>query len=202
MKGQIVKTNLILLSLVGVGLVSGCGSIKGDYACGTPGGVTCKSLKETYNDTNGRLPPPAPVPSKDAKKDEGGKESADTSTYKSTLLTGDAIALPKIEPGAPLRVEPRLLRIWYAPWEDGDRVFHDQSYVYAVVDDGRWLLSQNRNQIEMTWRSRMVVPPVNKPAPAAETTEERKPMMAPSASPAPNKAVQGALDGATRTMEK
>ncbi|WP_018079402.1 type IV conjugative transfer system lipoprotein TraV [Thiobacillus denitrificans] len=197
-----LKKTLILLSLGSVGALSGCGTIHGNYACGLPNGVTCQSLKETYNDTNGKLPPPAKVPSKDDKKTDS-KDANQPPDYRSTLLTGQPVDLPKIEPGAPLRVEPRLLRIWYAPWEDQDRVFHDQSFAYVVVDDGRWLLSQNRNQLEMTSRIRMVIPPVNK-APVSEENEgkDRKPVMAPSASAAPNRAIKGTFDGATQSMEK
>lgn len=197
-----LKKNIILLFIASAGVLSGCSTIHGNYACGVPGGVTCKSLNEVYNDTNGRLAPPEKPPSdNDKKSDDKDKKAEQESAYKSTLLTGQAINLPKIEPGQPLRVEPRLLRIWYAPWEDSDRVFHDQSFAYVVVDDGRWLLSQNRNQMEMSWRSRMVIPPTNR-IPVSEEKDEKKPMMAPAATHAPNAAVQNAFGGATKSMEK
>lgn len=198
-----LKKSLIVLSLVSIGALPGCGTIRGEYACGVPSGVICKSLKEVYADTNGRLPPPEkpPVENKTTggRNEDAAKEQA--GAYKATLLTSQIVNLPKIEPGQPLRMEPRVLRIWYAPWEDEERVFHDQSFAYVVVDDGRWLLSQNRNQVEMTWRSRMVIPPV-KGMPVSEDKEEKKTMTAPAAPASPNAAVQSTFDSADKTMGK
>ena len=36
----------------------------------------------------------------------------------------------------PLRSAPRILRLWFKPWEDADRDLYDQGYVYVQVDGG------------------------------------------------------------------
>ena len=43
-----------------------------------------------------------------------------------------------------LRSEPRVLRLWVAPWEDSDGDLHDASFVHVVVDTGRWLIERVR----------------------------------------------------------
>ena len=43
-----------------------------------------------------------------------------------------------------LRTEPRVLRLWIAPWEDSDGDLHDAALVHVVVDTGRWLIERVR----------------------------------------------------------
>lgn len=43
-----------------------------------------------------------------------------------------------------LRSEPRVLRLWIAPWEDSDGDLHDAALVHVVVDTGRWLIERVR----------------------------------------------------------
>lgn len=40
----------------------------------------------------------------------------------------------------PLRTPPEILRIWIAPWEDSTGALHSGSYIYLVVDSGKWIL--------------------------------------------------------------
>jgi conjugal transfer pilus assembly protein TraV len=54
------------------------------------------------------------------------------------------------QPAAPgstsnaIRSNPRLLRVWIAPWEDSDGDLHEEGYVHMVVDNGRWLIEHVR----------------------------------------------------------
>lgn len=68
--------------------------------------------------------------------------------------------------GTPIRSAPRLLRVWFAPWEDTDGDLHDQSYVYLPVDSGRWLIEHNRRRIQDNYRP--VRAPSNVTAQAAQ----------------------------------
>ncbi len=174
-------------------LVSGCSSTP-DYACKAPDGTTCKSITEVYQETDGELRR-KPIYSGD-----GSQENTITS-YKPSLASERTVSLPKIKPGDPVRVEPRILRIWLAPWEDEDGVFYDQSYIYAIIDRGRWLVSQNRNLIENSWRARSLKPPKNLQRPAEE---EQKDKPAPHQQPASaeqtdaNRAAARAMEDASR----
>lgn len=64
-----------------------------------------------------------------------------------------------IKPGDPLREPERVLRVWMAPWVDADGDYHDQSYVYLVLDHGRWYIDKARNQIKRRFAPQ-VTPPV------------------------------------------
>ena len=45
--------------------------------------------------------------------------------------------------GMPIRSQPRMLRVWIAPWRDEDDTLHDQSYLYMVIDPGQWQVEHN-----------------------------------------------------------
>jgi conjugal transfer pilus assembly protein TraV len=76
--------------------------------------------------------------------------------------------------GLPVRQPPLVLRIWIAPWEDEAGDLHDQSFVYTMINPGRWMIEANRSQIAERFR------PVMAPRPAAGA-----PAVAPHAAGAP-----------------
>jgi conjugal transfer pilus assembly protein TraV len=65
-----------------------------------------------------------------------------------------------IKPGGPLRDAERVLRVWMAPWVDVDGDYHDQSYVYLVLDHGRWFIDKERLRIRQQFAPH-VIPPGN-----------------------------------------
>lgn len=130
----------------GLAPLAGCMSLSGlsgssSYACKAPDGVTCQSVSGTYaNAVANNLPaqrarttpaaapevaPPAPA----ASTPDGRKASVD------------------VAPAQPLRSAPRILRLWFKPWEDADRDLYDQGYVYVQVDGGRWLVEHAQRTI-------------------------------------------------------
>jgi conjugal transfer pilus assembly protein TraV len=65
------------------------------------------------------------------------KESAtpeDVDTVRSLSLEGEK----------PIRLPPRIIRMWVAPWEDGDGDLHQPSYIYSEISPkrGRWLFGE------------------------------------------------------------
>jgi len=80
-----------------------------------------------------------------------------------------------------LRTNPRVLRLWIAPWEDGDGDLHDASSVHVVVDTGRWLI----DRVRPAARSRLDVatPPLTPPTPSAASTSDANPSGPRGASP-------------------
>tara|TARA_B100001105_G_scaffold190058_1_gene154284 strand:+ start:2719 stop:3315 length:597 start_codon:yes stop_codon:yes gene_type:complete len=132
--------------LGGVVSLAGCMSLSGlsgnsSYACKAPDGVTCQSVSGTYaNAVANNLPaqrtramptaaPAAAPPSSAASAPTVRKASA----YTAQVL--------------PLRSAPRILRLWFKPWEDADRDLYDQGYVYVQVDGGRWLVDHAQRAI-------------------------------------------------------
>jgi conjugal transfer pilus assembly protein TraV len=79
-------------------------------------------------------------------------------------------AAPAAAAAPTLRTNPRVLRLWIAPWEDSDGDLHDASFVNVVVDTGRWLIER----VRPASRSRIDVatPPLTQSAPVAAPTGE------------------------------
>ncbi len=42
-------------------------------------------------------------------------------------------------PGAPLRYGETVQRIWVAPFEDTEKNYHQDSFMYAIIKDGHWI---------------------------------------------------------------
>jgi conjugal transfer pilus assembly protein TraV len=124
---------LIALTLAGcASTLSGVGGVDG-YACKAPEGAQCTSVSGVYANSAQGMPRPV--------KPSGQKPPlGEPVAYGATPLA----------PGRPaatsssLRSNPRVLRLWIAPWEDADGDLHEQALVHVVVDTGRWLIEHVR----------------------------------------------------------
>lgn len=126
--------------------LSGCSSMSGfdsksEFACKAPDGILCESMSGIYANAKAKNLPSQRVNARD-------KVPAELSQTKA----GINVMTKSIYSGAPIRSAPRLLRVWFAPWEDTDGDLHDQSYVYLPVDSGRWLVEHNRRRIQDHYR--------------------------------------------------
>lgn len=134
--------------------LAGCANLSGldggnSFACKAPAGVRCESMSGIY--ANARQ---AQLPGQPARPAAGAAEGMPQLSFARVLGH-----VP--DSGTPLRSAPRVLRLWFAPWEDTDGDLHDQSYVYLQLDAGHWLIEHNRRRIEERFR------PVHAPAAAA-----------------------------------
>ena len=147
----------------GIGAVvalSGCSSMSGfdaksEFACKAPDGILCESMSGIYANAQAKNLPGQRVNAR-------GEAPVELSQAKA----GSNVMTKPIYSGTPIRSAPRLLRVWFAPWEDTDGDLHDQSYVYLPVDSGRWLVEHNRRRIQDN--SRPVRAPSNLAAQAAQ----------------------------------
>jgi hypothetical protein len=126
----------LLLALAGcAGTMSGLDG-PGKFSCKAPDGISCASLSGVYaNALQNHLPGQA-----------GSTDAARSERRR---------AIPRAVPsfGEPIRSAQKVRRVWLAPWEDDDEVLHDQSYLYLVVDPGRWQVEHARGR-----RARATVP--------------------------------------------
>ena len=116
----------------------------------------CKSVSEVYAIKSGRR-----ASSNDKAPSDGAKGSSDKKQEGETR--GFSAYPAALKPGAPLRREARVVRLWIAPWVDsksGD--YYDQSYLYTEIDRGAWLI-QDR-----------VRPPQSVKQPANEASPEHE----------------------------
>lgn len=140
--------------------LSGVGGADG-YACKAPEGALCTSVSGVYANVAQGIPKPAKPPEH--------HQTATPVIYGATSIAPDRSAAVS---GGPIRSNPRVLRLWIAPWEDADGDLHEAALVHVVVDTGRWLIEHVRPVL----RSRMdgVAPPVSTaqdPSPAKVPSE-------------------------------
>ena len=145
-----MKPILGMAVIFAIGL-SGCaGSLTGlegesKFACKAPDGVTCSSLSGIYaNAVANNLPA--------LRKERNGDQPSPTQLKEGTITGQVATA------GDPLRVQPKVLRVWIAPWEDTDGDLHDQSYLYVVANPGRWAIEHSQRQIVDRYRPTFLKP--------------------------------------------
>lgn len=141
--------------------LSGCGSMTGftdsgsKFACKAPPGVICTSVSGVYaNVQQNNLP---------------SLQTGSRPGMASYAMPTGGGAFPVAAPGMPIRSQARVLRIWVAPWRDDDDTLHDQSYMYVMVDQGKWLVERSR---ESTVRKTMTrLRPLGQPRTASAGTQ-------------------------------
>jgi conjugal transfer pilus assembly protein TraV len=111
------------------------------YACKAPDGVTCQSVSGTYANAVANNLPAQRARATPPAAPELAPPAAAASTPRLRNASSDAA------PPLPLRSAPRILRLWFKPWEDADRDLYDQGYVYVQVDGGRWLVDHAQRAI-------------------------------------------------------
>ena len=114
---------------------------QGQFSCRAPDGIACASLSGVYaNALQNHLPGQA-----------RSFDAVSSDRSSASMLR----AVPRS--GEPIRSAQKVRRVWLAPWEDDDEVLHDQSYLYLVVDPGRWQVEHARRQVGEGYRP--VLPP-------------------------------------------
>ena len=152
---------LFALALSGcASTLSGVGGADG-YACKAPEGAMCTSVSGVYANTAQGMP----RPSKPTKPAENKSPSGAPAIYGATSIAPGTLAPAS---STPIRSNPRVLRLWIAPWEDADGDLHEEALVHMVVDPGRWLIEH----VRPVSRSRVdgvappIAPVIQDPAPA------------------------------------
>lgn len=153
-------------------LLGGCMSMSGldgssSYGCKAPPGVTCESVSGTYaNAIRNNLPA-------QRARAAASAPGAASATVSPKSDTGQTIA-GAADPNVPLRSPPRILRLWFKPWEDADHDLFDQGYVYVQIDGGRWLVEHVQRRIRQTYA------PLRPPPHAGASQTRDSPLPAPT----------------------
>ena len=149
---------LVALALSGcASTLSGVGGADG-YACKAPEGAMCTSVSGVYSNTAQGLQKPAQPAEKKS-------PPAVPALYGATSI---APGRPAPAPSSSIRSNPRVLRLWIAPWEDADGDLHEEALVHMVVDTGRWLVEHVRpvSRKPVDGVAPPVAPVILEPAPA------------------------------------
>jgi len=154
---------LFALALSGcASTLSGVGGADG-YACKAPEGAMCTSVSGVYaNTAQGMQKPTKPAEKKSPQSGPAIYGAASIASGKPVPASGTSI-----------RSNPRVLRLWIAPWEDADGDLHEEALVHMVVDTGRWLIEHvrpvSRNRVDGV--APPVAPVIQEPAPAKAPSE-------------------------------
>lgn len=178
-------------------LLGGCASTmsglggEGGYACKAPVGSQCTSVSGVYANSIHGQPPASALP-------KPAKES--TSTAAAATVASASTAAPGLgAPPSALRSQPRVLRLWIAPWEDADGDLHEASVVHVLVDTGRWLIERvtpaNRQRVDA------VRPPIPSAAPASGPASASEPASSTETAPDRFPPRTGLLPGNGTTQE-
>lgn len=158
---------LLSVSLAGCMSMSGLNG-KSEYACQAPEGVACDSMSGVYaNAIHNNLPSQRPR--------AGKAQPVATAPARPQPVVAVSATSPL---ATSLRSSPRILRLWFKPWEDADHDLYDQGYVYVQIDNGQWLIEHAQRSIRADYAP--VRPP---PAPASPPSESGTPV--PPREPAP-----------------
>jgi conjugal transfer pilus assembly protein TraV len=142
---KLQRTIVLVLTL----MVSACAATysKSEFSCAAPTGVSCVSISGLdANIDAGNLPRAQhlkPRESRDARDDSS--ETRQTIKTKTNIETADQIA--------PLRIPPKTLRVWIAPYQDEHGNLLDARRIYVQIHDGRWDINQKKQGIRMQYRT-------------------------------------------------
>jgi conjugal transfer pilus assembly protein TraV len=129
-------------------VLPGCTSMSGlsgssSYACKAPEGVTCDSVSGTYaNAMQNNLPS-----QRQRRTVPESSEHSDLPLPSMAAASAPALTVSLPATPASLRSSPRILRLWFKPWEDADHDLYDQGYVYVQIDAGQWQIEHVQRQI-------------------------------------------------------
>jgi conjugal transfer pilus assembly protein TraV len=148
------------LALCATALLAACTNMSGlsgssSYACMAPEGVTCESVSGTYaNAIHDNLPGQRPR----AEVAAATEPAASAAAAVRVPMPGAAAPAPS---PTSLRSSPRILRLWFKPWEDADHDLYDQGFVFVQIDSGRWLIEHAQARIREAYapRSTSLRPP-------------------------------------------
>lgn len=144
------KALLLSIAALGVSTLSGCSTLSGfdagsEFACDAPVGVSCASVSGVYaNAKAGNLPSQKVGAEKFRHLDRDGEEVGMKNDSEGANEPVQAVVQKKSIVGnapaseTPLYTQAKVMRVWFAPWEDRENMLHDQSYVYMTVQKGRW----------------------------------------------------------------
>jgi len=135
----------ILLPLIFL-VLGGCASVK--YHCPEPDGVTCMGPREVYSatetedkviggkkaaratETDRRDQPVAPrALSRDIAVEDGSFSLTANDGGSSVRVVADDV---------PVRMPAKIMRVWFAPWEDARGDLHLSERLYTEIEPRRW----------------------------------------------------------------
>lgn len=148
---KIISVTAVSASVVLTGCASSLGVGESEFGCkGLPEGVSCMSARNVYQLTE----QPGPVRADPfAESEDGGlskKQAEQNLLNRSNNNMGHGTAPVAQNPGhalqaspvrntpLPIRSQPKVMRIWVAPWESVDGDLHASGQIFSEIESRRW----------------------------------------------------------------
>ena len=155
----------VAVVILAVGASVGCTVGEKKFACpGRPAGVHCMTTTEIYDATQNTdtVPPTADKALGDdprvvkARSDAGAKGKARAANAGAVRATSrlspdkgvPIVPYPMVEKPVPIRVAPRVMRVWIAPWSDSHDRLHGGEDAFVNVAEGHWVFGQSSTSVE------------------------------------------------------
>ena len=155
-KSQAFALTSIPLALILVLILSftGCGP---KFACSDDiysGEPRCNSVSAMYNTKMRGGEDPAAKTAKDSESGDDTRAKTKPELKPVPNPSQAAAILKSMSYGSkvPMRVPPKIIRIWIAPWEDSDGDLYQPGYVFSEINDkrGRWLYGEKETSSSQT----------------------------------------------------
>ncbi|HOL44404.1 MAG TPA: type IV conjugative transfer system lipoprotein TraV [Methanothrix sp.] len=142
-----------MLCTLSLGLLYGCSA---NYSCKNKGHYDdprCPSVSEQYRTTMDKMMGAYQEELDDDDDDDDDdtdsakkKGRASKSGKKRSSPGDEAVKALKLDVPMPLRLPPRVVRIWIAPWEDSDGDLHQPEYIFTEISNkhGRWIFGERQ----------------------------------------------------------
>ena len=106
----------------------------------------CSSVSAMYDTKMRGMPDPLEA---EAKKKDRSKDGAAIHPVLASQSPDQGVAiLRSMSPDSkiPVRVPPKVIRIWLAPWEDADGDLHQPGLIFSEINDkrGRWVFGEKQ----------------------------------------------------------
>jgi conjugal transfer pilus assembly protein TraV len=150
------SNTLMLLCCIGLCACSATGlDAQKSFSCKAPAGIGCSSLSGVYaNALANNLP--------------GSATGKPNTVYSKPGLANDKVVGEAPATGTPVLSAPTVLRVWIAPWQDENKVLHDQAFLYAVANPGHWQVAHSMKRIANQYR--VLAPSAKQPQPVETQT--------------------------------
>lgn len=122
-----MKNYVSVVLLINVCLLSACTTMNSNFDCPNKAGVNCKSLDQI-----------------NAMVDSGQLRGRMQTSLVNDVgnITNEFQAFPvsaTFVPGQPIRYGETVQRIWIAPYEDTEGLYHQDNLIYSVIKPGAWI---------------------------------------------------------------
>lgn len=140
MKSIVRATGICAAALVMHGCASMFSHGNSEFACpGMDGdGVRCLSAKEVYEATDHQSGGVAPEEVSRIMAAREGQSINANERIEHFYARSDVAPLPTQTQPQPVRTAPKIMRIWFGPWEDQSGDLHFPSIAFTEIEPRRW----------------------------------------------------------------